>query len=62
MDVLHALCVSLLQYLLYDELADVWLLHRGQRQRDVVEGDGELHAGEEKFVQRLHFHRFQKRR
>ena len=27
-----------------DPLADVGPLHRGQRQRDVVEGDGELHA------------------
>src|ERR687893_327291 len=61
MYVFDALRGGLLEHLLYDELADVRPLHRRQRYREVVEGDGQLHAGEEKLVQRLHAHRLQER-
>jgi hypothetical protein len=60
-DVLYTLRVRLLDHLLYDELAVVRGPHRGKRDREVVEGDGELHAGTQEFVQRLHPHRFEQR-
>ena len=41
------------EHLLDDPLADVGPLHRGQRQRDVVEGDRELHAWPQQRRQRL---------
>ena len=39
--------------LLDDQLADVGRSHRRQRQGDVVEGDGELHARPEQRRQRV---------
>ena len=36
-----------------DHLADVGCLHRGERQRDVVEADRQLHAGVEQLGQRV---------
>src|SRR5918995_5587340 len=35
---------GLLQYLFDDLLANIWLAHRWQWYREVVEGDGQLHA------------------
>src|SRR3712207_2597045 len=61
MYVFDALRGGLLEDLLYDELADVRPLHRRQRYREVVEGDGELHAGEEELVEGLHSKRLQER-
>ena len=43
-DVVDAGAAAQVEHLLDDPLADVGLLHRRQRQRDVVEGDRELHA------------------
>src|SRR5215210_4865626 len=60
-DVLHALRVSLLEHLLYDELAVVRRPHRRQGAGDVVEDDRKLHAGMEQLVQRLHPHRLEQR-
>ena len=40
------------EHLLDDELADVGGLHRGQREGDVVEADGEAHARAEQGRQR----------
>src|ERR687896_532577 len=61
MYVFDALRGGLLENLLYDELADVRPLHRRQRDREVVESDGELHAGEEELVEGLHRKKLQER-
>ena len=45
--------------LLDDPLADVGAPHRRQRQRDVVEGDGQLHAGPQQRRQRIGVERVQ---
>ncbi len=49
------------QHLLDDALAHVGRAHRRQRQRDVVEGDGQAHAGEELAGQRVVVDRVQER-
>ena len=51
-DVVDAGLGRQLEHLLDHELADVGAAHGGQRQRHVVEGDGELHAGPELGAQR----------
>src|SRR5215211_8958556 len=61
MYVLDALRVRLLQHLFDDLLPDVRSPHRWQRDREVVEGDGELHAGPEKIVQGFHLEGLQQR-
>src|SRR4051812_28521275 len=60
-NVLDALRVRLLQHLLDNQLPCVRPLHRREREGEVVEGDGEPHAGEEQLMQRLHVHRLQQR-
>jgi hypothetical protein len=59
MYVFDALRGGLLQYLFDDLLSNVWPPHRWQGYGEVVEGDGELHAGTEKIVQGLHVHRLE---
>src|SRR5215211_7317716 len=49
-DVLDTFGGGLLQYLLDDLLTNVRFSHRRQRYREIVEGDGQLHARPEKLV------------
>jgi hypothetical protein len=60
-DVLNAPRVRLLQYLLDDLLPDIRPPHRRQGKGEVVKGDGQLHAGGEQLMQRLHVKRFEQR-
>ena len=53
-DVVDAGAVGALEHLLDHPLADVGRAHRRQRQRDVVEGDRQPHAGAQQRVQRVH--------
>ncbi len=52
-DVVHGGLRCHVEHGLDDHLPDVGCLHRGQRQRHVVEADGELHAGAEERRQRV---------
>src|SRR5215217_2462266 len=49
-NILDTLGGSLLQYLFDNLLTNVWLSHRWQRYREVVEGDSQLHARPEELV------------
>ncbi len=59
--VVHAGVGGEVEHRLDDALADVGAAHRRQRQRDVVEGDGELHAREEQRRQRIAVDRVEQR-
>src|SRR5919202_4023042 len=61
MYVVDAFGGGFLQHLFDDHRPDVRPLHRWQWYREVVEGDGELHAGLKKLVQRLHGKRIEQR-
>ena len=58
MDVVDAGLGRQVEHGLDDALADVRSTHRGERQRDVVEGDRQLHAGEQQGRQWLGVDRF----
>ena len=53
LDVLDALARRELDHLFQDPLPDIRGGHGRQRERDVVDGDGELHAGNQEFGERL---------
>ena len=54
-DVVHACCCSLVEDLFDDELSHVGSLHRRERERHVVEGDGEAHPRPEQLRERGRF-------
>ena len=54
-------CCGHIENLLDDALPNVGLPHGGQRQRDVVEGDRQLHAGLEQLGQGIVIDRFEQR-
>jgi hypothetical protein len=61
LDVVDAGVGGHLQHLLDDALTHVGLAHRRQRERDVVEGDGQPHPGAQQLGQRLAALRVQQR-